>query len=70
MKTLCCVLLVVAMLLRFVGLTYADFNGRPQRRPGGFEGFIATVLVTGIHAAILYGAGVFDVIAEAILGAS
>ena len=57
--TTCRVMLIAYLVLSFFYGTWGDFNGRDAKQPGGFRGFIGTLVVIAILAATLYGAGAF-----------
>lgn len=54
--------LVAYCAFLFFGNVYFDFNGREGRKPAGFAGFIGSIVASALIAALLYGAGAFDVL--------
>jgi ABC-type phosphate transport system permease subunit len=51
-------LLVLGLLVS----VYGDFHGRTSRPPGGFSGFVGTLVITAILAAVYVTAGCFSLI--------
>lgn len=44
----------------FILMVYVDFNGREEKEPGGFRGFVSSVIATAVVMLTLYGAGAFS----------
>lgn len=62
MQTFCQWLMILQFVISFLANVYWDFNGRDERKPGGYSGFIWTILAIGITAFVAYGAGCFTVL--------
>lgn len=47
-------------ILTFGRMVHSDFHGTPNREPGGFAGFIWSVIAIAIFVGLLYVAGAFS----------
>lgn len=62
MQVFCQWLMVLQFAVSFLANVYWDFNGREKKQPGGYSGFIGTIVAIGITAIVAYGAGCFTVL--------
>lgn len=60
MQTFCQVLIVLALIVGFFSMVQQDFSGREYKPPGGFPGFVITLVVSAIFWTVYYFAGVFS----------
>ncbi len=56
----CQMLLALMVSVNFLKMAETDFHGVESRPPGGFGGFIGTLIAAAIAVTILYGAGAFS----------
>jgi len=47
-------------ILTFGKMVHWDFHGAPRREPGGFGGFVGSVISIAIFVGLLYGAVAFS----------
>ena len=59
MQIVCQWLVVLLLVASFFANTYVDFNGRKEKEPAGFLGFVTTCLAVSLVAAVYWGAGLF-----------
>lgn len=64
MQLFCQSFLIFGLIFNFLICVKYAFEGRKARQPQGFLGFVAAVIITLIHAAIYWGAGMFDSVAS------
>ena len=64
MKIACQIAILALQALAFFVCVYQDFNGRKPQEPGGFPGFVSTLIITALLFAAHYAAGSFSLIFE------
>lgn len=57
---ICQYLILIIQILGFFWSLNADFNGRPAREPYGFDGAIATIVISVAIFFLYWGAGAFS----------
>ena len=60
LQIVCQWLLVVWIVAAFFSSVLCDFYGRDKKDPGGFAGFIGTLIAIFIMVFVLYNAGGFS----------
>jgi len=61
---ICQCLIAIHFVLIFFTFVRSGFHGSKQRPPGGFSGFVGTLITIGCLVALNYGAGSFSLLAK------
>lgn len=62
LQSICQMVMVAQLIMIFFILVHGDFHGSGGRKPGGFRGFIGSLVVITLISWLWYGAGAFSLI--------